>query len=161
MSFLMSKRYYVSAGRGKLYAAICFLLALQFMGGQVRAQGNLLVTPRRIVFDGSGRIRELNLANIGQDTARFLISLMEIRMKEDGSFEQITVPDSGQQFASSHLRLYPRSVSIPPGESQMVKVQLTKTDELTAGEYRSHVYVRAVPVQAPLRTPTPNATQLK
>ncbi len=132
-------------------APLILLLTLNFIATLASAQGNLLVTPRRILFEGgSSRIRELNLANIGQDTARFLISLMEIRMKEDGSFEQITVPDSGQLFASGHLRLYPRSVSIPPGESQMVKVQLVKSDELTAGEYRSHIYVRAVPVQKPL-----------
>ena len=130
--------------------AMILLLALGFLREQAVAQGNLLVTPRRVVFDGPGRVRELNLANIGQDTARFLVSLMEIRMKEDGSFEQITVPDSGQLFASGHLRLYPRSVSIAPGASQMVKVQLTKADELTAGEYRSHIYIRAVPVQKPL-----------
>lgn len=114
------------------------------------AQGNLLVTPRRVVFDKPPYVRELNLANIGKDTARFLVSMMEIRMKEDGSFEQITVPDSGQLFASKNLRVYPRSVTIPPGESQVVKVQLTKASELTPGEYRSHVYIRAVPTEKPL-----------
>lgn len=115
-----------------------------------QAQGNLLVTPRRVVFEKAPYIRELNLANIGKDTAKYVISMMEIRMKEDGSFEQISAPDSGQQFASGHLRIYPRSVAIPPGESQVVKVQLTKANELTAGEYRSHIYIRAVPREKPL-----------
>jgi hypothetical protein len=114
------------------------------------AQGNLLVTPRRVVFDKPPYVRELNLANIGKDTARYLVSMMEIRMKDDGSFEQITVPDSGQLFASKNLRVYPRSVTIPPGESQVVKVQLVKASELAPGEYRSHVYIRAVPTEKPL-----------
>ncbi len=130
-----------------------FITALLFLGclpiGAL-AQGNLLVTPRRIVFEGGPRVRELNLANTGKDTARYAISLMEIRMKEDGSFEQITTPDSGQRFASNNLRIYPRAVYIPPGGSQVVKVQLINTDQLSDGEYRSHVYIRSIPMEQPL-----------
>lgn len=126
------------------------MLALGCLPFWASAQGNLLVTPRRIVFDGGPRVRELNLANTGKDTARYAISLMEIRMKEDGSFEQITTPDSGQRFASGNLRIYPRAVYIPPGGSQVVKVQLINTDQLSEGEYRSHVYIRSIPMEHPL-----------
>ncbi len=118
--------------------------------GWVSAQGNLLVTPRRLIFDKGPRVRELNLANTGKDTARYAISFMEIKMNEDGSFEQITTPDSGQRFASGNLRVFPRGVIIPPGESQVVKVQLMKADELAEGEYRSHIYIRALPMEQPL-----------
>jgi hypothetical protein len=143
----------------KALIAICIALIAAAGPGQSRAQGNLLVTPRRVVFDKGPNIRELNLANIGKDTARFVISMMEIRMKEDGSFEQITTPDSGQNFASGHLKIYPRSVAIPPGQSQVVKVQLVKGSELTAGEYRSHVYIRAVPREKPLGDTTNDQKQ--
>jgi len=119
-------------------------------GGQIYAQGNLLVTPRRVVFDGQKSTQELNLANTGKDTARYLISMIEIRMKEDGTFEKITQPDSGQHFASTYLRFFPRSVTLAPGEAQAVKVQLTRTGQLAPGEYRSHLYFRAVPVEKPL-----------
>ncbi len=130
---------------------LCFLMTLSGIGAATEssAQGNLLITPRRVVFDGSSRIKELNLANIGSDSARFIISVMEIRMKPDGSFERIAEPDSGQRFASPYLRIYPRSVSIAPGESQMVKVQLLNTQGLDSGEYRSHIYVRAAPSDKP------------
>jgi hypothetical protein len=119
----------------------------------VQAQGNLLVTPRRIMFENASHVQELNLANIGKDSAKYLISIMEIRMKEDGTFEQITLPDSGQLFASSHLRIYPRNVSIAPGSSQLVKVQLIHSETMEPGEYRSHIYIRAVPVEKPLGEP--------
>lgn len=130
-----------------------FLLSLLLLvpaAGTVRAQGNLLVTPRRVVFEGPARMQELNLANTGDDTATYLISVMNIRMKEDGSFEKITEPDSGQQFAGSYLRFFPRRITLAPRESQMVKVQLVKADELQPGEYRSHLYFRAVPTESPL-----------
>lgn len=109
------------------------------------AQGNLLITPMRVIFDGQKKIQELNLANTGQDTARYLISIIEIRMNNNGTFEKITEPDSGQLFASNFLRLFPRSVTLAPGEAQLVKVQLVKTGQLQTGEYRSHIYFRAVP----------------
>ncbi|PSL34710.1 fimbrial biogenesis chaperone [Chitinophaga ginsengisoli] len=109
------------------------------------AQGNLLITPMRVVFEGQKKVQELNLANTGIDTARYLISLIEIRMNSNGTFERISEPDSGQLFASKFLRLFPRNVTLAPGEAQLVKVQLTKTGQLQDGEYRSHIYFRAVP----------------
>ncbi len=138
--------------KGKVFhiAALGLALLLAFAPSGAKAQGNLLVTPRRVIFESGTRVQELTLANIGKDSARYLISIMEIRMKEDGSFEQVTVADSGQQFASKYLRIYPRNVNVAPGESQLVKVQLVKSDQLSPGEYRSHIYVRAVPVEKPL-----------
>ena len=100
-----------------------------------------------MVFEGSKKSIDLNLANTGQDTATYAISLVQIRMKEDGGFETITEPDPGQRFADPFIRFFPRSVTLGPNEAQVVKVQLTKTNELTDGEYRSHFYFRAVPKQ--------------
>jgi hypothetical protein len=116
------------------------------------AQGNLLLTPQRVVFEGSKRIEELNLANIGRDTARFLISLMNLRMTGDGNFEQITQPDTGQNFADKWVRFFPHSVVLGPGESQAVKIQLIKPGAMGPGEYRSHMYFRAIPDEEPLGT---------
>jgi hypothetical protein len=114
------------------------------------AQGNLLITPRRLVFDGSTRSVDLNLANTGQDSASYSISIMQIRMTEDGQFETITEPDPGQRFADKFIRYFPRSVKLAPGEAQVVKVQVTRRSELEQGEYRSHFYFRAVPDLKPL-----------
>lgn len=114
------------------------------------SQGNLLITPRRVVFEGAVKTQELNLANTGKDTARYNVSIVQYRMKEDGSFEEITEPDPGQNFADKYIRFFPRSVTLAPNEAQVVKMQLTKTNLLTPGEYRSHVYFRAVPVERAL-----------
>jgi hypothetical protein len=129
------------------FAAIIISL---FFTCDLSAQGNLLITPRRVVFEGSKRSIDLNLANTGQDTATYMISMVQLRMKEDGGFETITEPDPGQRFAGSHIRFFPRSVTLGPNEAQVIKIQLVKTNELTTGEYRSHFYFRAVPRQKPL-----------
>jgi len=109
------------------------------------AQGNLLITPRRVVFEGSKRSLDLNLANTGQDSATYAISIVQIRMKEDGGFELITEPDPGQQFADRFIRFFPRSVTLAPNEAQAVKIQMVRSNELAEGEYRSHFYFRAIP----------------
>jgi P pilus assembly chaperone PapD len=116
----------------------------------VMAQGNLLITPRRIVFEGNKRSEEINLANTGKDTAKYNVSISDYRMNEDGSFQEITEPDPGQRFAGKYLRFFPRVVVLAPNEAQVVKIQITKASELEPGEYRSHVYFRAVPDTKPL-----------
>ena len=114
------------------------------------AQGDLMLFPKRIIFEGSKKSQEINLANSGKDTARYILSVVQIRMKEDGSFENITEPDPGQNFADKYFRIFPRNVVLPPNEAQTVKVQLINTGEMQPGEYRSHLYVRAEEEKKPL-----------
>lgn len=135
-----------------IFFLLGLMLVMLFTIREVRAQGNLLITPRRVVFEGTKKTQELNLANTGSDTAKYNVSIVQYRMKEDGSFEEITVPDPGQNFADKNIRFFPRTVTLAPNEAQVVKMQLTKTDQLKPGEYRSHVYFRAVPKQTALGT---------
>ena len=114
------------------------------------AQGDLMIMPKRIVFDGNQRSHEINLANTGSDTATYAISFLQYKMTEDGKFEEATEPEVGQRFASDFLRYYPRRVSLAPNEAQTVRVQLTRSGNLEQGEYRSHVYFRAVEEQTAL-----------
>ncbi len=129
--------------------SIVVLLLFQSVSG-VFAQGDLLVTPRRIVFEGSKQSQEITLANTGSDTARYNVSFVQYRMTESGAFEQITEADSGQYFADKYLRVFPRTVILAPNESQVIRMQFRKMPDMTKGEYRSHLYFRAVPDEKPL-----------
>ncbi|GAA4463481.1 hypothetical protein GCM10023093_12040 [Nemorincola caseinilytica] len=129
--------------------ALTALLIISSLAGAY-AQGDLLISPLRVVFEGNKKSQEISLANVGKDTAVYAVSIVDIRMKEDGSFETITTPDSGQLFAGPYMRFFPRKVVLAPNESQVVKVQLMKTSQMTPGEYRSHLYFRAVPEERPL-----------
>jgi len=145
MSFTNTKKN-ILARRLTLSFGFIFLL---FASG-LKAQGDLLIYPKRIVFDGSKRSQDLNLVNNGTDTARYVISVIQIRMNEDGSFENITQPDAGQNFADKNFRFFPRSVVLGPKEAQTVKVQLVQFSSLPAGEYRSHLYFRAEEMKKPM-----------
>jgi hypothetical protein len=148
--------------RMRILSLVCLAAITVILPLSAVSQGNLLITPRRIVFDGTKRSVDLNLANIGKDTATYVISLVQIRMNEDGTFETITSPDKGQNFADQNLRFYPRSVVLPPNEAQVVKVQMLKTSQLAPGEYRSHFYFRSVAKADPLgeEKPETDATSI-
>lgn len=131
-----------------LIIAVVICIAGQLCSLSVaKAQGDLVIMPRRVTFEGSKRTQELNVANTGRDTAKYLISVLQYRMLENGNFEAIETPDSGQNFADKNFRFFPRSVVLGPNESQTIKVQVINTSELKAGEYRSHLYFRAVAKQ--------------
>lgn len=119
-----------------------FLLLL-LSGFSVKAQGNLILLQKRVVFEGSENIMILDYGNIGLDTATYTVSLMNLRMNEDGKFTIISVADSLQLFADPYIRIYPRSMEIGPGESQSMKIQLINNHNMVPGEYRSHLYFRA------------------
>lgn len=124
---------------------ILLLLFLPF-ACSLMAQGDLMIYPKRITFEGiQNRVQNINLSNVGKDTATYKLSYSEIKMDQDGKFISIEEPEPDQRFASPYLRFYPRTITLAPNESQTVKIQLIKTNELQQGEYRSHLYFRAVP----------------
>lgn len=110
---------------------------------QTNAQGNLLITPMRVVFEGNKQKAELNLANIGAETATYSISFRQYNMTEQGKLEANEKRDSSQMFASPYLRVFPRQVTLAPGEAQVVMLQCRRKKEMPAGEYRSHLWFRS------------------
>jgi len=127
-----------------------FLLIFFLFSTTGFAQGDLMIMPKRLVFDGSQRSQEISLANTGSDSATYAISIIQYKMTESGSFEEVTEPEEGQRFATDFLRYYPRQVVLGPNEAQTVRMQLTRTGNLEQGEYRSHIYFRAVEKQIAL-----------
>jgi P pilus assembly chaperone PapD len=131
-------------------AFVLALLALLIFPDFGFTQGNLLITPRRVIFEGNKSSQEVNLANTGQDSATYSVSFVQYRMTENGTFEQIEEPDEGQRFADKMIRYFPRTVTLGPGEAQMVRMQLRRSADTEPGEYRSHMYFRAVPKESAL-----------
>ncbi len=133
-------------GKKLRFRIFTLLLLMPFIAS---AQGDLLITPRRVVLEGNKQIEEIVVANIGQDTAFYSISLIEYRMDEDGRLKEITEPMPDEKFASPLLRYFPRSIELAPNESQVVRIQVRRRPDLEEGEYRSHLYFRAIPKEEP------------
>lgn len=109
--------------------------------------GDLLIAPTRVVLEGRMRAGEIILSSRASKDATYRISLTHLRMKEDGSYEEISEQDAKNSIktADDLLRYSPRQVTLKPGESQVVKVMLRKPEGLADGEYTSHMLFRAVP----------------
>lgn len=131
--------------RTKTRVLLSLIIFLSFYG-QVKAQGDLLVFPKRVEFEGiNSRFQNITINNIAKETVTYSVSFVNIKMSEDGSFTPIEIPEKDQYFATPFLRCYPRTITLQPQESQIVKIQLIKTADMKEGEYRSHLYFRALP----------------
>ncbi len=129
-----------------------FLILILIFGLGFRsvAQGDLLVTPTRVVFEGNKQKEKVYLVNIGKDSATYSVSFLQYRQTEDGGYTIIEKPDSGQMFADPFLRIYPRTVSLAPGETQTVMLYSRRKTDMPSGEYRSHLYFRSEKDYTPL-----------
>jgi hypothetical protein len=124
-----------------IFVLLCLLGS--FSSISIYAQGDLYVTPSRVILEGRNQKAILSVANTGKETATYSISFVERRMNEDGSFTSIEIPDSGAPFAAPYLRIYPRQVTLGPNEGQSVVLQVRRSTTITDGEYRSHLYFRS------------------
>jgi hypothetical protein len=129
---------------------IVFLILISGLIQKISAQGDLLISPVRIIFEGNKQKEEINLVNIGNDSATYSVSFLQYNMKEDGSFILIDKPGEGQLFADSYLHVFPRTITLAPHEAQVVRLQVRRKPDMIPGEYRSHLYFRAEKDNKPL-----------
>ena len=126
------------------------LIVITLIAAQAFAQGDLLVTPKRVVFEGNTQREELSLVNMGKDTATYSVSFLQKNMKEDGSFVTIDKPSEVKMSAEPYLRIFPRTITLAPGEPQVIMIQCRRKPDMAAGEYRSHLYFRSEKDYKPL-----------
>jgi len=123
---------------------LLFVVVLLIVGINLKtsAQGDLLITPKRVVFEGNNQKAELTLMNTGTDTATFSISFRNYKMTDDGKLKLVETSDTLQMFAEPYLRIFPRKVTLPPQEAQLVVLQCRRKIDMLPGEYRSHLWFR-------------------
>jgi hypothetical protein len=110
-----------------------------------------MINPTRIVFEARTRTAQVDVINNGPATATYRISLVRKRMTERGEFVNVDTALPGENFAEGMIRFSPRQVTLPPGGSQIVRLQVHRPADLAAGEYRSHLVFQALPPASPPR----------
>ncbi len=108
------------------------------------AAASLMVTPLRVVFDERTRTAQITLVNQGDETGDYRISFIRQKMTETGQFVAVEANEQGM-YSDLMIRYSPRQVSLPPGQSQIVRLMLRKPRDLSAGEYRSHLLFQSIP----------------
>ena len=120
-------------------------LTIAVANAPAQSIGGLSVFPTRIVLEGRERSNEIILTNHSSDTVTYRISFKNMRMNEDGTYEDIESAEFGEAFADNLIRFSPRQVTLGPGSSQTVRLLLRKPADLPPGEYRSHMLFKTVP----------------
>lgn len=101
-------------------------------------QGILFSEYRMILNNNT--IASLQLNNPTKDTRTYSMSFIDKQFDDDGKI--INVPDSVKLVSSlkSYLRVFPRVITLAPGESQEVQIQLKAPASISDGEYRSYLH---------------------
>ncbi len=126
----------------KKYSILLSMLLLLIVQ-QASAQGDLLISPVRVIFDGNKQRQDISLVNIGNDTAVYSVSFVQYDMNEKGNFILVEKPVEGGLYADKYIRVFPRRIVLAPHGSQVVRLQLRRAPGMATGEYRSHLYFRA------------------
>ena len=116
------------------------------------AASELMVSPTRVVFEGRTRSATVTLANTGDATGRYRVSFIQRQMTESGKLAEVKEGTPGN-YVDDLVRFSPREVTLPPGQSQVVRLLLRKKSSLQDGEYRSHMLFQSLP--------DPNATSIQ
>ena len=74
------------------------ILITGLLASSLYAQGDLLITPNRLVFKPNKVKEIINLVNTGSTKETYLVSFVERSMNEDGSFSIVTTPEPGQNL---------------------------------------------------------------
>lgn len=104
-----------------------------------------MVAPTRIIFEARDRTAQVSLVNSGTEEETFRLEFVRKRMTDDGQFLDVDKPIEGELFSDQMIRFSPRQVTLPPGQSQTIRLILRKKANLQAGEYRSHLLFRTIP----------------
>jgi P pilus assembly chaperone PapD len=125
------------------------LVAFTAIGSQASAQvgADLNISPRRVTLGDKDRSATVYIFNQGDRAATYTVDLADRVMRPDG---QIVAPDAAKGdaqpvSAAEYVQYTPRRVTLQPKESQLIRVRVTSPAKGTAGEYRSHLVVTALP----------------
>ncbi len=137
------------------------ILVFLFLGSNFLsfAQGDLLITPTRVIFEGRKQSESIYLVNVGKEKATYSITFIQNYQTEEGGYKRAESSTTDEMFADRYLRFYPRTVSLEPGESQTIKLQCRRTPEMKDGEYRSHMYFRSEESYEPLGKSQPDTVK--
>lgn len=136
--------------RGLFFTLIAlFTFALPATLLHAQQPKGLIISPKRVVFEGNQRIVEVILANRGSNEEKYRISIVNREMMENGQLREATEPAEGEFFAKDILRSSPRQVTLGPKEAQKIRLLTRLKSDSPDGEYRSHLLVQEIPEAAP------------
>ena len=118
------------------------LVSALLIGERATAEASLFIYPTLVTFDDNRTSAEVTIANRGDEVGTFEIGFANMSMTAEGGLvmHEEPVDWSIQPF----LRYSPRRATLPPGESQVIRIALRRDDTVPEGEYYSHLRVLTI-----------------
>lgn len=95
--------------------------------------------PRKILIDDRQRSADITILNLGDKPNFVRITLLSYKQKQDGTYEEISVPLNPAFDPERDVRISPKQFTLPAGGRQKVRLSIQKPADLPDGEYRVHV----------------------
>ena len=120
--------------------------------GAIGADLNL--SPKRVVFDAATHSTTVYVFNQGATSGVYSVELADEVMLPDGKIEKVedaaadpaAAPFAAKLKSGKDLMLVtPHRISLAPHESQTVRIRVHPPADGAAGEYRTHLIIRALP----------------
>ena len=124
------------------------------MSMAIMAHASIMIYPKFVFFDDKTRSEEVLLVNgEGIQSANYRISLTYKKQDMNGNYEEITdAAKVGEDSAVPFLRYSPRSVELPPSQSQVVRLLKRLPENLPAGDYVAYITFTEVPQEQPKKS---------
>jgi len=133
----------------KKYAGVMILFVLCFFA--VKAYSNISVYPYAVDFDASSkkRVVAINVTNPTDEKKTYRISVIDMKQKPDGSFEEIPADQRPESSAAPYITFSPKQFTLDGKDMQVVNISRKPLLNAPDGEYTSHLKIQEVDTPAP------------
>lgn len=127
--------------------SIVVLVALGFQTAIAKGPSGAGINPTRIVIPANRSSASVTLTNTSDVEVAYRMELVEMGLDKNGVFRRLNTNElhRNQKSAKPFVRFSPRQVRLKPGASQIVRA-IARRARMETGEYRSHLFLRALPV---------------
>lgn len=121
-------------------APFFLLLSLLPSLGYAMPKAKLQLYPTRVTLEDGQTSAEVTVYNGGSAPGQYRAELEDMMMPEEGGLQAVTAGQA-EFSAKEYIRITPRSITVPPGQSQKFRLLARVPRSLPDGEYRAHLGV--------------------
>lgn len=126
----------------KIAGLILMLVTLAPSQMALAGRAQIMLLPTRVVMENGDRYVTIIVRNTGDATGNMNLELIDMAMDGSGKVMPLEPGETDPYSAIPYLRISPLSISLKPQGTQNVRILLRKPQDLSAGEYRSHLKVK-------------------
>jgi hypothetical protein len=106
---------------------------------------NISLDKTYVLFENNTRNADIRVFNRGAETKQYTISFVHYKQDQNGKYTDLDKETSILKFADNLLIYTPRTFTIEPGKTQLIRIQRKSLADIDDGEYFAHMLIKEVP----------------